>query len=406
MKRFPSPIFLLLLLLALALPLATTGCSHSSTEAGEASSEESGDQGEDGSTEEEKEDTSVPVELTTLETGSIEAVLRYSTNLEAESSVQVLAEANRKVRQLLVEEGDRVRRGQVLVRLQDDEQRTTLAKVQSELDKVGRDYDRQKRLYEQGFLSEEDYSDATYQIEQLQLRLEEAQRELSYTEVTAPIDGTVTARMINLGDFVTINQPLFELVDFDSIVARVFVPEKELSSLATGQEARLTTPAVSDQIHSGSIERIAPVVDPKSGTVKVTVALDNPRALRPGLYVDVALVTAVHENALLIPKRALVYDQDQIFVYRLADVSSGDAAEEQTVERVRVEPELEDKIFMEPRGDRLSAGDRLVVAGQAGLKDGAEVRILQSVGEAARAAANGLPSRNDADADASAREAE
>lgn len=394
MKRFPSPFFLLLLLLALALPLAATGCSPSSMEA-ETSSEDSDGKGEDGSTEDEAEDTSVPVELTTLETGSIEAVLRYSTNLEAESSVQVLAEANRKVRQLRVEEGDRVRRGQVLLRLQDDEQRTTLAKVQSELDKVERDYERQKRLYEQGFLSEEDYSDATYQIEQLQLRLEEAQRELSYTEVTAPIDGTVTARMVNLGDFVTNNQPLFELVDFDSIVARVFVPEKELSSLATGQEARLTTPALSDQVHSGTIERISPVVDPKSGTVKVTVALDNPRALRPGLYVDVALVTAVHENALLIPKRALVYDQDQIFVYRLAEDAS---KEEKTVERVKVESELEDKTFLEPRGDRLSAGDQLVVAGQAGLKDGAEVRILASVGEAARAAANQLPEQNDADA--------
>jgi membrane fusion protein, multidrug efflux system len=344
----------------LGLLLLTSTACRFDAQAGEAKSEK-----------DKEEDTAVPVQVTTLARGPIEAVLRFSTNLEAEAQVQVLAEAARQVRQLLVEEGAEVRKGQVLLRLQDDEQRTAVAKVESELAKVQREYARQQRLYDQGFLSEEDFSNATYQIEQLGLSLDEAKRELSYTEVRAPISGTVTGRHVNLGDHVSPNQHLFDIVDFDSIVARVFVPEKELPRLRRGQETRLSAPSLGEQVHLGRIERISPVVDPQSGTVKVTVAIPGRHELRPGLYVDVELVTDVHEDALLVPKRALVYDQDQIFVYRLQGL---------TVERLAVRPLLEDKETIEPQpaetGEGLEPGDRLVVAGQAGLKDGAEVRLV------------------------------
>jgi multidrug efflux pump subunit AcrA (membrane-fusion protein) len=133
--------------------------------------------------------------------------------------------------------------------------------------------------------------------------------------------------------------------------------------------------------------RLAPIVDPKSGTIKVTVGIPDWQGLRPGLYVDVALVTETHEQALLVPKKALVYDQDQIFVYRLVDREAEAAASEAsedgergeegpTVERIRIRPLLEDKDHVEPEGSTLEAGDRLVIAGQAGLKAGARVRVL------------------------------
>lgn len=349
-----------ILLATLAVPLA--GCMSNDTQASEIRSKA---EGED-ETDPESQDEAVPVEVAELGRGAIESVLRFSSNLEAESSVKVFSQAARQVRELRVEEGDRVAKGALLVKLQDDEQRTELAKVQSQLDKTRREYERQKRLYGQGLVSEEAFNEATYQLEQLELALEEAQRQLSYTEVRAPISGTITARLVNLGDYVTVNQHLFDMVDFDSIVARVFVPEKELPRLASGIEARISSPSLGDRRYRGRVERLAPVVDPRSGTVKVTVEIPDTRGLRPGMYVDVELVTAVVEEAVLVPKRALVYDNDQIFVYRMKDGGR--------VERVAVQPVLEDKRFIQPAGS-LDAGDRVVVAGQAGLKDGARVRL-------------------------------
>jgi len=412
--HFPYPHLIRVLALVLCLApaalagLLLSGCAADDTQASEGKAD-----GPQAAAVAPEEDKTVPVEVARLERGPIEAVLRFSTNLEAEQSVAVYSQAARQVVDLRVEEGDHVNKGEVLVRLQDDEQKLQVAKVQGQIDKAKREYERQERLYKDELIPEQDFNQATYELKQLELQLEEAQRQLSYTEVRAPIGGTITRRLVNLGDQVTVNQHLFDIVDFDSLVARVYVPEKELQRLDVGLPARLTVPALGGAGYDGKVIRLAPIVDPNSGTLKVTVGIPDWKGLRPGLYVDVALVTDVHQAALLVPKRALVYDQDQVFVYRLVDTPAAEggrkaedgvtkpeganarsgadegaaatdpdapaAASEPTgptVERLRLVPQLEDKLNVEPAGTTLAPGDRLVIAGQAGLKDGVRVRVL------------------------------
>lgn len=370
---------LLLLLLAPAL-LALGGCT-----AGDTQASENGSAAEDAAAAEGK---TVPVEVAELATGPIEEVLRFSTNLEAEQGVGVFSQAARQVVELRVEEGDRVSRGQVLLRLQDDEQQNELAKVEGQLARARREHERQKNLWAEKLIPEQAFNEARYELDQLELALEEARRQLSYTVVRAPIAGTVTRRLVNLGDQVRVNQHLFDLVDFDSLVARVYVPEKELPKLRPGLPARIVAPALAGAEYAGRVVRLAPVVDPRSGTVKVTVGIPEWQGLRPGLYVDVALVTDVHDEAVLVPKRALVYDQDRVYVFRLAPPTD-EAADAATVERVLLRPVLEDKRHVEPAAGTLDAGDRVVIAGQAGLKDGAAVRVLDLGARAAEAAAPG-----------------
>jgi membrane fusion protein (multidrug efflux system) len=371
-KRLGVMVCLLSLLLGSALACsrddqATEADSENPAESGdkEANGKQDSDAEEDSERDDEDKEEPVPVELVSLERGPIETVLRFSTNLEAESEVQVFSQAARQVRQLLVEEGDEVRKNQLLLRLQDEEQRTALARVKSQLAKAKREYDRQTDLYDKQLISEQAYNDSTYELEQLELSLKDASRELSYTEVRAPISGTITARHVNIGDQVTVNSHLFDIVDFDSIVARVYVPEKELARLRAGLEARILAEAAGGESRRGTVDRIAPRVDPKSGTVKVTVNVPKSEGLLPGMYVSVELVAAVHDNAVLVPKKALVYDADQIFVFRLQG--------KDRVERLLIVPALEDRDNLEPAGI-LDAGDRIVVAGQAGLKDGSLVR--------------------------------
>jgi len=342
--------------------------------------------GEESEADDGEKEEAVPVEVASLVRGPIESVLRSSANLEAENDVQVFSQASRLVRELLVEEGDQVARDQVLLRLQDEEQRNALTKVRSQLDKARREYDRQQRLFDQQLISEQAFTDATHELEQLEIALSDAQRELSYTEVRAPISGTITARVVMLGDQIQTGQHLFDIVDFDSIVARIYVPEKNLQALRPGQPARILAQAIEGREYDGVVKRIAPIVDARSGTVKVTVAVGRQPGLLPGMYVDVDLVTATHNQAVLVPKRALVYDDDEIFVYRLAD--------DRRVERIHIEPMLADKRFVEPRGG-LTAGDEVVIAGQAGLKDGARVSLPgdEDAGEETDAAAEGVVAR-------------
>ncbi len=379
-----NPLAILGILLLLLSAVSSIGCgqgdqveaSTDDTRGGQevaqtAADDDQSDAAGDGEAKEDDEDDEdeeepVPVEVARLERSGIESVLRFSSNLEAEDAVQVVSQAKRLVRELLVEEGDVVRRDQVLLRLQDDEQRSQLSKVRSQFAKAERDYERQKKLFEQELISDQVFSEALFEHEQLQISVEDARRELSYTEVRAPIAGTVTERLVKVGDQVQIGQHLFDLVDFESIVARVFVPEKHLHQLRPGLAARLSTSSGPSEEFAARVERVSPIVDPRSGTVKVTIAVGARPGLRPGLYVDVDLVTATHDQALLVPKRALVYDADQMFVYRLGA--------ERRVERIFIEPLLADKHFVEPR-EGLEVGDEIVVAGQAGLKDGALVSL-------------------------------
>lgn len=373
----PRRLLLLLTLLLLVVPLSACsgqgdGEEGDEGEGGPAATTESAggtdredDDGDDGESDEE----AVPVEIHSLERGRIETVLRFSTNLEAESEVQVVSQAGRQLQvvELLVEEGDDARKGQVLLRLQNDEQRTAVARVEGQLARARREYDRQINLYQQNLISEQTYNEATYELEQLELSLADAQRELGYTEVRSPIGGTVTGRYVSVGNQVTLNQALFDLVDFDSIVARVYVPERELWRVRPGLDARLLAEAAGREERYGTVDRIAPRVDPRSGTVKVTVKIPRGQGLLPGMYVSVELVAAVNEDALLVPKKALIYDADQIFVFRLTD--------DDRVERLLIQPRLEDRDNIEPAGV-LEPGDRIVVAGQAGLKNGSLVRLV------------------------------
>jgi membrane fusion protein (multidrug efflux system) len=323
-------------------------------------------EGGGGTADEERTEEAVPVEVETITRGPIEATLRFSATLEAELDVEVFAEASRRVVELAVEEGDRVAKGALLVRLQDDEQRSALAKAEITLEQAEREWQRQESLYEQSLISEQVWIDARAAHDQARLALDDARRQLGYTQVRAPIAGTVTRRLVNLGDHVTLNQALFRVIDFDSIVARVYVPEKELPRLAPGLPSRVMPDALGDVVFAGVVDRIAPAVDPSTGTVKVTVSIPRQQGLRPGMYVQVELVTAVHEDAVLLPKRALVYDNEQMYVFRLGEA--------RRVERVEIVADLQSADVVEPAGG-LEAGDEIVVAGQSGLKDGALVRL-------------------------------
>lgn len=349
-----------ILLLALLAGIVPAGCGVGSSDAKTFASGQKA--------KEERKEEAVPVEVAALARGGIESVLRLSSNLEAEREVQVFAEAPRRVTRLLVEEGHPVQKGQVLLQLQDEEQRSAVAKAEIALAESRRNFDRTKELYEQKLVTEELFTQAGYTVEKNELALADARRELGYTQVRAPISGVVTERKVNLGDHVTLNQPLFRIVDFDSIVARIYVPEKDMVRLARGQPARLRADSLGGALFKGAIDRISPVVDPGTGTIKVTVATPRQEGLRPGMYVEVELVTAVHDDALLVPKRALVYDNDQAFVFRIKE------KEKRRVERLRVTPALEDADHIEPQGG-LAPGDQVVVAGQSGLKDGGLVRL-------------------------------
>lgn len=359
MTRSRHPILTSLTLL-LAILLIGNGCKFDTKSAEKKKADEKAKK------DKKKKERGVPVDVTKIGRGKIEDVIKASNHLEAEQEVRVLSRAANQVVELLVEEGDQVKKDQVLLRLEDTDQRLAYKKTLSQLNQAKSNFARTEKMFKDELVPQKDYDDEKHRLDQLQVSVEEAERQVDFTEIKAPITGTITTRLAKVGDHINSGQHLFDIIDFESIVARVYVPERHLGNLEIDQSVRVIAKSQADKVFEGYVKRIAPIVDKGSGTVKVTVGVRTRGELRPGMYVDAELVVATHPEALLIPKRAIVYGGDQMFVYLLQP--------KRRVKRALVEPLLSDRDHVEPK-EGFNEGDEIIIAGQTGLRDDALVEL-------------------------------
>lgn len=312
-------------------------------------------------------EAALPVKTVAVERGEITSYIETHARLEAERWVEVVSRAQGLAQHLRAEEGDRVTAGQLLVQLEQDEARLQLEQAKVALQQAKAALERTEALHGRQLVSQEEFETARNQHDNAAVTLREAELRLEYTDIRSPIDGTVMLRQIEQGDLVRANQTVFAVADLDPLQARIRVPEKRMAQVRAGQQARVMIDALPDRVFPAQVRMISPGVDPASGTVKVT--LDVPPAagaLRSGMFATVRIVTGLHDETLIIPKKALILetDEDDVFAVR------GGRAE-----RVRIELGYAD-------GDRievlagLTAVDQVITVGHEGLKDGAPVRIV------------------------------
>jgi membrane fusion protein, multidrug efflux system len=306
------------------------------------------------------------VAVSRVEPGSISAYVTATANLVAEDEVKVVSETEGKVVELLVEEGDAVARGQRLLQVDRTDAALAVAKAELALRNASLGFERSEKMADDELISHQDLDKARYDRDLARQALDEARHELQKTTVVAPFAGRITVRKVRLGQTVKSGDELLTLADFDPLVARVFLPEREVLDLRVGQAADLGLKAREDVRFRGRIRQISPVVDTASGTVKVTVeALQPPATVRPGAFVSVGIVRETRGHALLIPRPAVVRELRDTYVF----VADGAVARKRPVELG-----LEEGDRLEVRGG-LSAGDLVVVSGQGALKDGAPIKL-------------------------------
>lgn len=313
----------------------------------------------------------VPVKVLSVGTGEISEHVLYSATVEAEETVDIYARGSGLVRRVLVEEGESVIEGQILIELVDDELKLNEAEARLAHKKLEGQLNRKEELFTRQLLAKEEYEDLKINLEQSKIRWERAQLSLDYARVRAPVSGVVSRRMVKLGDRIGASTKLYEMVNLSRLIARVHVPGQGMSNLEIGQQALVTTDFLPDIKFDGKILRISPVVDPGSGTFKVTLELmAKDRLLRPGMFVNAHIVTATHKKAVLVPKRAVVYDDGMPHVFVVSD---------STANKVRFEVGFDDTEFVEVMSG-VKKGDQIVVVGQNGLKDKAKIRIIKGEG--------------------------
>ena len=316
---------------------------------------------------EEDEEIAVPVEVAEVTTGSIASYISATANLVAEDQVKVLSEAEGRVEKLLVEEGDLVTKGQVLAVLVQDEAKIALSKVELKASNAKAALDRARGTREQGLISAEAFDKLKMDYDVASQEVAEAEWRLAKTVIRAPFAACVTERFITLGQHLRPGDELFSVADYNPLVARIYLPERDVIELEEGREVHIALAANAELSFTGRIRQIAPVVDTATGTVKVTVeAVRPPAGVRPGAFVSIGIVREQHPTALLLPRESVIRELRTAHVF----VTEDDKAVKKAVELGIEEGDLVEVI------SGVAAGDKVVVAGQGGLDDGQKIKTL------------------------------
>jgi len=309
----------------------------------------------------------IPVEVTTIKLGSISDYILLSSNLETEKMADVYSRIQGLVQKNFADEGDFVKKGQVLMELEADEYKLSEERARLNYLQQKADFDRLEAMFSKDLLSKEEFEKARFTTRGLEVDWKQAQLNLSYTKITAPISGVVGNRLRKPGDRIQPTDKLFTVINTDEMISVVYVPEKELGSVKKGQLAFITSDNLRSERFTGWIKRVSPVVDPASGTFKVTVGVKNQsNKLRAGMFVNTHIVTATHENAVLIPKTAIVYENEMMNVFVVKD---------SIAHKIVLDAGFQDHEKVESKSD-IVEGDKVIVVGQAGLKDQTKVKIV------------------------------
>lgn len=367
-----------------------------------------------------------PPAVTTAEVAvrDVPVEIRAPIDLRPLQQADVGAKAIGWLDAVLVDRGDRVRRGQLLAVVRPSDlpdqlsaARGTLAQLQAQLALARANQERGQRLAPTGFVSQQELQQQKTAVESAEAALAAAQSNagalatrLGETRIESPIDGWVSARRLDPGALVGPSSGSGAILTIQRMdVLRAFVPvnERDVARLRTGQDAHLTLDALPGRTIAGKVVRISPGLDPTSRTVEAEVQVQNADGLlRPGMYGRAAIVTEVHPRAVVIPITAAQLTGGRFFAFVVgpddaAPGAAGGAAkglarpaaapagksgagpaelpgELARVRRVALEIGVDGGDWLEVTGG-LAPGDELVTAGIDVLSDGARVRAVKGV---------------------------
>ena len=302
------------------------------------------------------------VEVVTAPVRDVAQESTYSSSVEAYATNNIMPQTGARIRKINVEVGDYVVKGQVLAEM--DRFQLEQLELQIQNDEV--EYARLKGLFEEGGVSQSDFEAAELGYK---VRKTNYQNLLENTVLRSPINGYVTARNFDVGDMFAMSAPLFTVQQVVPVKLLVGISENEYTKVKKGDVVSLTVDALPGRTFSGKVNRLYPTINPATHTFNVEVVVPNAdRALRPGMFARVTVNFGINRR-IVLPDRCIVKQEGtgQRFVYLLR--------EDDTVRYVPVT--LGRHIGSEYEVvEGVQEGETVVSKGQAALKDGVKVQVL------------------------------
>ncbi len=334
--------------------------------------------GTDGKAAQTKQSTvdAVPVEVAAAARAPISANYSGTASLVADHEAQVVSKTNGVIKKLYVEEGDAVKAGQLLAEIDDADARSKLNSAEAQMHKSEATFAHAEAAIPKQLIPQFEYEQDKFDLQDKRAALEGARLQLAYTRILAPVDGIIAERSVKVGNMLQANQNVFRIVGMDPLQAVLNVPERQLGILKPSQTVQLEADALPGQKFTGTILRIAPVVDSSSGTFRVTTQFhDKTATLKPGMFARIDIVYDHRDDALTIPRSALIEEDGETAVFVVEKPTpEASSAPKNTAN-------AEAKAVTKLPADALVAHRRLV---KVGYSDGDHIEIRSGVDEGAR----------------------
>ncbi|MGV2899041.1 efflux RND transporter periplasmic adaptor subunit [Achromobacter sp. AGC78] len=299
-------------------------------------------------------------------------------SLEATRQVQVPAEVDGRVTQILFTAGQQVKAGQLLVQMNDAPEQGELARLQAQARNARALLERTRRLLPQQAATREQLEQAQADYDQAAADIKRVQALIEQKRVKAPFDGVLGVRRVNLGQFTRAGDALVSLTDASTVYANITLPEQALGAVRAGQPVTVTVDAHAGREFAGQVTTVEPQVDAGSRTVRVQATLANADgALAAGMFAHGRIGLPDRPNVITVPETAVSYSAygDSVFVLARAKAGQDGAAATVRQAYVKTAERLRGRVVVT---EGLQAGDQVVTSGQLRLHNGAAVEVIPS----------------------------
>ena len=304
-------------------------------------------------------------------TKNFEHFLEVRGSVESEQNVTMSAEAPGIVEQIRVQEGDRVRKGQVMVSQDSETIRRNIEELKTSLDLATTVYERQKNLWDQKIGTEIQFLQAKNNKESLERRIASAQSQLSSYIIRAPFAGSVDNIIVKEGEMAQPGLPLLRLVSLQDMHIEADVSEAYLGKFAVGDSVQVTFPSL-DKAVTSTISAVGQVIDENNRTFSIEVKLPRREdMLRPNLLAVVKIKDFEQQEAIVVPTNLILNDNQGDFVYVVQKNDGLPIATKKPVERGL---SYQGETLIE---SGLTAGDRLVNEGFRSVAEGTQLKVTE-----------------------------
>lgn len=312
------------------------------------------------------------VETMTLKPRSFTKTLEYPGVAEPLEQRMIAAESSGRVLDAPFKEGAPIKRGELMLRTDAKMNSAQINVLESQARAARRERDRLKQLAAEGLATPQQLDQATSNVEQLDLSIKQAKVGVSMSTVRSPVGGYVLKKMIEPGEFIGAGQPIAEVIDYETIVVKLHIPESAINYASEGQQVELHFPSIDYKVQ-GLIKRRGVQASQPTQTFPVEIHIENKdMKLLPGMRATVTLPKSKVDNAIVVPRDAILEGVNQ----REAMVARDIKGDEGTAQLRVVEfGEAKANEVVITKG--LEAGEHLIVLGHRGIVDGTPVLIVR-----------------------------